>query len=107
MSMANRGLPATRITDPDAGPDALLNDATEWLRYAHTSMCAPRVLPGGEKSSKHVARLTGPLSDGHVRTQSSSYLPPPSARLFHFIMIWANSRRVGTHVMFLFVDACQ
>ena len=25
-------------SDPEAGPDALLNDATEWLRYAHTSI---------------------------------------------------------------------
>ncbi|GAA0698545.1 hypothetical protein FHW84_003059 [Dyella sp. SG562] len=25
-------------SDPDAGPDALLNDATEWLAYAHVSL---------------------------------------------------------------------
>ena len=29
---------ANYYSDPDAGPDALLNDATEWLRYAHTSI---------------------------------------------------------------------
>ena len=26
------------FSDPDAGPDAMLNDATEWLKYAHTSI---------------------------------------------------------------------
>jgi len=26
------------FSDPDAGADALLNDATEWLKYAHTSI---------------------------------------------------------------------
>jgi len=26
------------FSDPDAGPDALLNDATEWLQYAHSSL---------------------------------------------------------------------
>ena len=26
---------ANYFSDPDAGPDALLNDATEWLRYTH------------------------------------------------------------------------
>jgi len=25
-------------SDPDAGTDALLNDATEWLKYAHISI---------------------------------------------------------------------
>ena len=29
---------ANYYSDPEAGPDALLNDATEWLRYAHTSI---------------------------------------------------------------------
>ena len=29
---------ANYYSDPDAGPDALLNDATEWLRYAHISI---------------------------------------------------------------------
>ena len=25
-------------SDPNAGPDALLNDATEWLRYAYSTL---------------------------------------------------------------------
>ena len=25
-------------SDPNAGPDALLNDATEWLQYAHNAI---------------------------------------------------------------------
>jgi len=29
---------ANYFSDPDAGTDALLNDATEWLKYAHTSI---------------------------------------------------------------------
>lgn len=29
---------ATYFSDPEAGPEALLNDATEWLRYAHNSV---------------------------------------------------------------------
>ncbi|MGO4702575.1 hypothetical protein [Dyella sp. 2RAB6] len=29
---------ANYFSDPDAGPDALLNDATEWLRYAHNAI---------------------------------------------------------------------
>lgn len=28
----------TYFSDPDAGPDALLNDATEWLRYAYNAV---------------------------------------------------------------------
>ncbi|MGO4703699.1 hypothetical protein, partial [Dyella sp. 2RAB6] len=26
------------FSDPDAGPDALLNDATEWLQYAYNAI---------------------------------------------------------------------
>ena len=26
------------FSDPEAGPDALLNDATEWLHYAHNAI---------------------------------------------------------------------
>jgi hypothetical protein len=26
------------FSDPDAGPEALLNDATEWLHYAHNNL---------------------------------------------------------------------
>jgi hypothetical protein len=26
------------FSDPDAGPEALLNDATEWLQYAHSNI---------------------------------------------------------------------
>ncbi|WNL48071.1 hypothetical protein RKE25_10755 [Dyella sp. BiH032] len=26
------------FSDPDASPEALLNDATEWLQYAHSSL---------------------------------------------------------------------
>ena len=29
---------ATYFSDPEAGPDALLNDATEWLRYAYNAV---------------------------------------------------------------------
>ena len=29
---------ATYYSDPEAGPDALLNDATEWLRYAYNAI---------------------------------------------------------------------
>jgi hypothetical protein len=29
---------ARYFSDPDAGPEALLNDATEWLHYAHTNL---------------------------------------------------------------------
>jgi len=29
---------AAYYTDPEAGPDALLNDATEWLQYAYCSI---------------------------------------------------------------------
>jgi len=29
---------ANYFSDPDTGTDALLNDATEWLKYAHTSI---------------------------------------------------------------------
>ncbi|GAA0700597.1 hypothetical protein ISN75_22685 [Dyella marensis] len=36
------------FSDPEAGPDALLNDATEWLHYAHNAI-----------------RLLAELGDGH------------------------------------------
>ncbi|MGO4702669.1 hypothetical protein [Dyella sp. 2RAB6] len=29
---------ANYFSDPDASPDALLNDASEWLRYAHNAI---------------------------------------------------------------------
>jgi hypothetical protein len=29
---------ATYFSDPDASPDALLNDAAEWLQYAHNGI---------------------------------------------------------------------
>ena len=29
---------ARYFSDPDAGPEALLNDATEWLHYAHNNL---------------------------------------------------------------------
>lgn len=28
----------TYFSDPEAGPDALLNDATEWLQYAYNAL---------------------------------------------------------------------
>jgi len=41
---------AIYYTDPEAGPDALLNDATEWLQYACSSvrLLAELVREGGE-----------------------------------------------------------
>ena len=43
-------------SDPDAGPDALLNDATEWLQYAYNAIrvLAGMVREGGEVDAEHL-----------------------------------------------------
>ena len=45
------------FSDPDAGPDALLNDATEWLQYAHSSLLVLTELVQ-ERGSQDEQRLT-------------------------------------------------
>lgn len=45
------------FSDPDAGPEALLNDATEWLQYAHTQLKVLTELVN-ERGSPDPRRLT-------------------------------------------------
>jgi len=45
------------FSDPDAGPEALLNDATEWLQYAHSSLQVLTDLVQ-ERGSPDAQRLT-------------------------------------------------
>jgi hypothetical protein len=44
------------FSDPEAGPDALLNDATEWLHYAHNAIRLLAEL-GDEHGSVNTPRL--------------------------------------------------
>lgn len=43
-------------SDPDAGPDTLLNDATEWLHYAHSAihLVAELVDESGGMKGRHL-----------------------------------------------------
>lgn len=45
------------FSDPDAGPEALLNDATEWLQYAQTCLKVLTELVN-ERGTPDVRRLT-------------------------------------------------
>ncbi len=45
------------FSDPDAGPEALLNDATEWLQYAQTCLKVLTELVN-ERGAPDVRRLT-------------------------------------------------
>ncbi len=50
---------ATYFSNPDANPEALLNDATEWLQYArsHTQMLAELVHGKGRIDARRLATI--------------------------------------------------
>lgn len=73
---------ANYYSDPDAGPDALLNDATEWLQYAHSAihLVAELVDERGGLKGRHLPIVLGGIAafiemgascaaQGHLRMQ--------------------------------------
>ncbi|WNL45787.1 hypothetical protein RKE25_20625 [Dyella sp. BiH032] len=76
------------FSDPDAGPEALLNDATEWLQYAHSCVQVLTELVQ-ERGSPDARRLTVMLEGIGAFIEMGTR----SATQAHLRMQWQEIRR--------------
>jgi hypothetical protein len=79
---------ARYFSDPDAGPEALLNDATEWLHYAHNNLQLLTELIN-ERGAPDVRRLTVMLEGIAAFIEMGTR----SATQAHLRMQWRQVRR--------------